>query len=91
MSFVEVQDKKKVMLKKENKIFSKQFVTTERTKYGLKFSVLSIIINERKLIKKCLSLKFKTKNVILKKEKKIFSKQFVTTERTKYGLIKKAF
>ena len=37
MSFVEVQDKKKnVMLKKENKIFSKQFVTTEPTKYGLR-------------------------------------------------------
>ena len=28
-----------VILKKENKIFSKQFVTTEPTKYGLKFSV----------------------------------------------------
>ena len=27
------------MLKKEKKIFSKQFVTTEPTKYGLKFSV----------------------------------------------------
>ena len=40
MSFVEDKQKKK-------KIFSKQFVTTELTKYGLKFSVLSIIINER--------------------------------------------
>ena len=66
---------------KEKKIFSKQFVTTELTKYGLKFSVLSIIINERN----------KRKNVILKKEKKIFSKQFVTTEPTKYGLRKKNF
>ena len=34
MSFVEVKEKK--MLKKENKIFSKQFVTTEPTNYGLK-------------------------------------------------------
>ena len=42
---------------KENKIFSKQFITTKLTKYGLKFSVLSIIINERN----------KRKNVILKK------------------------
>ena len=58
MSFVEVKRKKK---------FSKQFVTTELTNYSLKFSVLSIIIiNERKLIKKCLTLKFKRKNVILK-------------------------
>ena len=53
------------------------------------FSVFSIIINERKHIKKCLSLNFKRKNVILKKEKKMFSKQFVTTEPTKYGLRKK--
>ena len=67
--------------KKEKKIFSKQFVTTEPTKYGLKFSVLSIIINGRKLFKECLSLKLNSK-----KEKKIFSKQFVTTEPTKYGL-----
>ena len=36
MSFVEVKEKKKEMLKKENKIFSKQFVTTEPTNYGLK-------------------------------------------------------
>ena len=36
------------MLKKEKKIFSKQFVTTEPTKYGLKFSVLSIIIKQKK-------------------------------------------
>ena len=35
MSFVEVWDKK-VMLEKEKKIFRKQFVTTERTKYGLR-------------------------------------------------------
>ncbi len=56
MSFVEVKQKKEI-LKKEKKIFSKQFVTTEPTKYGLKFSVLSIIINERKFITKCLSLK----------------------------------
>ena len=41
MSFVEAKPQKK--------IFSKQFVTTEPTKYGLRFSVLSIIINERKL------------------------------------------
>ena len=34
MSFVEVREKK--MLKKENKIFSKQFVTTEPTNYGLR-------------------------------------------------------
>ena len=34
MSFVEVKQKK--MLKKEKKIFSKQFVTTKPTKYGLK-------------------------------------------------------
>ena len=78
MSFVEVKQKKK---EKKNKIFSKQFVTTELTKYGLKFSVSSIITNERN----------KRKNVILKKEKKIFSKQFVTTEPTKYGLRKKTF
>ena len=43
MSFIEVKQKKEI-LKKEKKIFSKQFVTTELTKYGLKFSVLSIII-----------------------------------------------
>ena len=55
MSFVE--DKQKKKKEKEKKIFSKQFVTTELTKYGLKFSVLSIIINERN----------KRKNVILKK------------------------
>ena len=38
MSFVEVKQKKKKkkMLKKENKIFSKPFVTTEPTKYGLR-------------------------------------------------------
>ena len=77
MSFVEVKQKKE----KEKKIFRKQFVTTELTKYGLKFSVLSIIINERN----------KRKNVILKKENKILSKQFVTTEPTKYGLRKKSF
>ena len=47
MSFVEVKQKK-VMLKKEKKIFSKQSVTTELTKYGLKFSVLSIIIKRKK-------------------------------------------
>ena len=75
MSFAEVKQKN------ENKIFSKQFSTTELTKYGLKFSVLSIIINERKLIKKYLSLKLK--KVMLKKENKIFSKRFVTTEPTK--------
>ena len=45
MSFVEVKQKKE-MLKKYKKIFCKQFVrikkillTTEPTKYGLKFSV----------------------------------------------------
>ena len=70
MSFVEFKQKKK------KKIFSKQFVTTEPTKYGLKFSVLSIIINERN----------KRKNVIMKKENKIFSKKLLTTEPTKYGL-----
>ena len=31
------------------------------------------------------------KNVILKKENKIFSKQFITTEQKKYGLRKKTF
>ena len=36
------------MLKKEKKIFSKQFVITELTKYGLKFSVLSIINKQKK-------------------------------------------
>ena len=35
MSFVEVKEKKE-MLKKENKIFRKQFITTEPTKYGLR-------------------------------------------------------
>ena len=49
MCFVEFKQKKK----KENKIFSKQFVATELTKYGFKFSVLSIIINERNKRKKC--------------------------------------
>ena len=49
MSFVEVKQKKKYW-KNKNKIFSKQFVTTEPTKYGLKFSVLSIII-KRNLLK----------------------------------------
>ena len=41
MSFVEVKQQK------ENKIFSKQFVTTELTKYASKFSVLSIIIKRK--------------------------------------------
>ena len=40
MSFFEVKQQKR----KEKKIFSKQFVTTEPTKYGLKFSVISIIM-----------------------------------------------
>ena len=31
------------------------------------------------------------KNIILKKENKLFSKQFFTTEPTKYGLRKKTF
>ena len=44
-------------------------------KYGLK------LINERKLFKECLSLKLNNK-----KENQIFSKQFITTELTKYGL-----
>ena len=84
MSFVEVKQKKKYW-KKENKIFRKQFITTEPTKYGLKFSVLSIIIKQ-KIFKECLSLKLNKK-----KENKIFSKQFVTTELRKYGLRKKTF
>ena len=42
MSLFEFKQKKK-----KNKIFSKQFVTTELTKYGLKFSVLSIIISKK--------------------------------------------
>ena len=45
MSFVEVKQKKKYW---KNKI---KFFTTDPTKYGLKFSVLSIIINERKLLR----------------------------------------
>ena len=50
MSFVEVkQKKKKEILKKVNKIFRKQFVSTEPTKYGLKFSVLSIIIKRKNI------------------------------------------
>ena len=36
MSFVEFLEKKNVIIKKENKIFSKQFVTTEPMKYGLR-------------------------------------------------------
>ena len=48
MSFVEVKQKKKEILKKGNKIFSKQFVTTEPTKYVLKFNILSIIIKRKK-------------------------------------------
>ena len=34
MSFIEVKQKK-IMLKKENKMLSKQFITTEPTKYML--------------------------------------------------------
>ena len=60
------------------------------TKYSLKFSVLSIDTFIF-IIKKCLSLKLKKKKEMLKKENKIFSKQFVTTEPTKYGLRKKTF
>ena len=67
--------------KKEKKIFSKQFVTTEPTKYGLKFSVLPIIINEKNFVRNVFRWSETTK-----KESKIFSKQFVTTEPTKYGL-----
>ena len=48
--------------------------------------VLSIIINERKLLKESLSLKLNNKT-----ENEIFSKLFVTTELTKYGLRKKTF
>ena len=54
----------------------RNLLTTEPTKYGIKF------INKRKLFKECLSLKLNKKE----KENKIFSKQFVTTELTKYGL-----
>ena len=36
MSFVEVKQKKKKCWKKEKKIFSKQFVNTESTKYSLR-------------------------------------------------------
>ena len=53
----------------------RNLLTTGSTKYGLK------VMNERKLYKKCFSLKLNKR-----KEKKIFSKQFVTTESTKYGL-----
>ena len=48
-------------MKKENKIFSKQFVTTEPMKYGLKFSALSIIIKQKKTYQECLSLKLNKK------------------------------
>ena len=47
MSFVEVKQKKGI-LKKENKIFRKQFITTEPMKYGLKFRALSIVIKRKK-------------------------------------------
>ena len=53
----------------------RNLLTTGSMKYGLK------VINERKLFKECFSLKLDKR-----KEKKIFSKQFVTTEPTKYGL-----
>ena len=36
MSFVEAKEKKRNVEKKKIQIFSKQFVTTEPTKYGLK-------------------------------------------------------
>ena len=78
-------------MKKENKIFSKQFVTTEPTKYGLKFSVLSIIIKRKKTYKEMSFVEVKEEKEMLKKENKIFSKQFVTTEPTNYGLRKKTF
>ena len=58
------------MLKKE-KIFSKQFVTSEPTKYGLRkksFLWMSFV-------------EVKQKKGMLKKEKKIFCKQFVRIKR----------
>ena len=81
----------KLNKKKENRIFSKQFVTTEPTKYGLKFSVLSIIIKRKKTYWEMSFFEVKEKKVMLKKENKIFSKQFVTMELIKYGLRKKTF
>ena len=63
--------KKKEMSKKEKKIFSKQFVTTEPTKYGLRKNIFN----------RCLSLKLNKKKGIFKKEKKILSKQFVRIKR----------
>ena len=61
----------KLNKRKEKKIFSKQFVTTELMKYGLR----------KKTLNGCLSLKLNNR-----KENKIFCKQFFTTEPTKYGL-----
>ena len=52
MSFVVVKQKKKEMLQKEKKIFSKQFVTIEPTKYGLRKltfnGCLSLKLNKKK-------------------------------------------
>ena len=48
-------------------------------KYGLKFSVLLIIIKRKKTYKEMSFVEVKEKKEMLKKEKKIFSKQFVTT------------
>ena len=57
-------------MKKENKIFSKQFVTTEPTKYGLR----------------CLSLLLKKYKKIFCKQFIRIKKNLLTTEPTKYGL-----
>ena len=56
------------MLKKVNKIFSKEFVTSEPTKYGLRNFLMDVF-------------RWSLKKGMLKKEKKIFSKQFVRMKR----------
>ena len=68
MSFVEVETKKEILKKKK---FSKQFVTTEPTNYGLRkktFWWMSFVEDRQK-----------KRNV--EKEKKIFCKQFVRIKR----------
>ena len=61
--------------KKEKKIFSKQFVTTEPTKYRLR----------KKTFEWISFVEFKHKNIFCKQFIKI-KKKLLTTEPTKYGL-----
>ena len=67
-------------------------VKQKKETYEIWFKVWCLIDNNKtkeNLLRNVLEVR--EKKEMLKKEKKIFSKQFVTTEPTKYGLRKKTF